>query len=130
MSEPKTFHVKWQTGHVKVNVGSFFSSANQKPINKLLKLAQIYCTSDQQAALLSDLADEKRKRTEAISAIAALRLRIQKFAHPFCNCDVQSKPSSYEKTLTVQCNHIEACIKKIKAMTWKAKETHHAASLD
>lgn len=118
MRNSKAFAIKWPTGRITVNAGNFFSSADQKSINKLLKLARIHCTSDQQAALLLDLAEEKQKRIEAISVITNLRRLIQKFAQPFCHCDAQSTPSSYEKTLITQCDRIEVCIKKIKAMTW------------
>ena len=66
MSTVKTFRVDYQTeysrGCIKVYVGNFFGCMTLKTIDKFLKLARVYCTSDQQNALLMDLEDEKLRR--------------------------------------------------------------------
>ena len=62
MSEPKIFRVNWPTGGIRVYVGNFFSTVDTATRNELLKLAKIYCTSEQQVALLMDLEEEKQGR--------------------------------------------------------------------
>ena len=121
MSAHKTFCVSWQTGRIVVNVSTFFGSSNQKEINKLLKLARVYCDDDQRIALLSDLEDAKRERNEAILAMAAVQSQTQKreLAEPFFPRDRLFNTRNYEKATKIQCNRIEACINKIKVEAWQ-----------
>ena len=66
MNKPKIFRVYYQTGYsngcIRVYVGNFFGNTNLKAIDKFLKLARVHCTSEQQAALLMDLEEEKLER--------------------------------------------------------------------
>ena len=147
MNEPKTFRVSWQTGYIEVNVSNFFGSSNQREINKLLKLARVYCTDVQRIALLSDLkeakqgrieaivamaalgdqmqelavkAKDKQKRTEAVSAMDALLLQMRKLAEPFFTRKALSTTRDYGKAMIKQRDRIEYCIKKITSENWKA----------
>lgn len=121
MSETKsTFRVDWRTGYVEVDVGNFFGSSNQKEISKLLKLARVYCTAAQQEKLLADLAQAKQDRTEAVSALAELRFKMQHTAEPYFAHAVLFAPSGYEKALIAQCERITRSAAKVKAEKWEA----------
>ncbi len=67
MNKPKIFRVFYQTGYskgcIRVHVGNFFGNTTLKTIDKLLKLARVHCTSEQQNDLLMDLEEEKLLRT-------------------------------------------------------------------
>ena len=120
MYEKKTFRVEWRTGYIEVDVGNFFGSSNQTEINKLLKLARMYCTRAQQDTLLADIAQAKHDRSEAISAMADLRVKMELAASPFFSHVVRFAASTYEKALVAQCERLDRSAQKVKAAKWEA----------
>lgn len=68
----KRFRIDHPTGFIEINVAEFFSSAPQKKVTKLLRLARKYCTEEQRKELLCDIVEEAKYRADILDELDSL----------------------------------------------------------
>lgn len=73
----KRFRVSYPTGFIEINVAEFFSSAPQKKVTKLLRLARKYCTEEQRKELLCDIVEEAKYHSDILDELDSLISRSQ-----------------------------------------------------
>ena len=69
MYEEKTFEIRYPTGRMTINVGTFFSTAKKYQTVKLLRLAKRYCTEEQRKKLIEYLRFERNYRMDLLHAL-------------------------------------------------------------
>lgn len=68
----KQFSVVHPTGHIEVNVGTFFATSPKKNVTKLLRLASRYCTEEQRKELLCNIIEEARFRSDVLDELDSI----------------------------------------------------------
>ena len=72
----RVFHISWDRGHMDINVGVFFSTANVKTIRKYFKLTEQDRKEEQKEELESMIAMEKADRQKAMAELEELEARV------------------------------------------------------
>lgn len=68
----KLFCVRYPTGGVDIKVGTFFGTSPKKNVNKLLRLARVYCTEEQRKELLCNIVEEAKFRSDILDELDSL----------------------------------------------------------
>ena len=112
------FSIKWETGHIDMNVHNFFTRMDMETIKKTLRLARKHCSEAERQELLSALEEEKVKREEAIRAASSLRRELDKIFAGYIKGYEPESASSAEKKLVWQKARLEKVIQAISGEEW------------
>ena len=72
MYEKKVFRIEYPTGHMDLNVGSFFGTATQKGIQKALRLCKRYCPDSRSQELIDKLMAELEQTQQVLNHLDSL----------------------------------------------------------
>ena len=72
MYEKKVFRIEYPTGHMDLNVGSFFGTATQKGIQKALRLCKRYCPDSRRQELIDKLMAELEQTQQVLNHLDSL----------------------------------------------------------
>ena len=72
MYEKKVFRIEYPTGHMDLNVGSFFGTATQKGIQKALRLCKRYCPDSRRQELIDKLRAELEQTQQVLNHLDSL----------------------------------------------------------
>jgi len=72
MYQKETFHIKYPTGHMDLNVGTFFGDASQKGIKKVLSLCRRYCPDSSRLELIDKLKAELEQTQQVLNHLDSL----------------------------------------------------------
>ena len=106
----KIFSIKYPSGEMRVNVGEFFGSQEQRKIKKLFQFAAYYCFLEQRMGLLDDLKWGIRKRKEILDSCQVLEQQKIAILTPFFGHKLLPNVSGPEKELKRQITRLEKSI--------------------
>lgn len=110
MYEEKTFEVRYPTGQMTINVGTFFSTANKPQIAKLLRLAKRYCTEEQRKKLIRNY---RENVLDALYCLEKQKMDLLNTLHRASLWDAGA-----EKALRKQMEKLRDAIETVKEARW------------
>ena len=72
MYQKQIFRIDYPTGHMDLNVGSFFGTATQKGIQKALRLCKRYCPDSRRQELIDKLRAELEQTQQVLNHLDSL----------------------------------------------------------
>lgn len=116
MYEEKTFEVRYPTGQMTINVGTFFSTANKPQIAKLLRLAKRYCTEEQRKKLIEYLRFERNYRENVLDTLYCLEKQKMDLLNTLHRASLWD--AGAEKALRKQMEKLRDAIETVKEARW------------
>lgn len=116
MYEEKTFEVRYPTGQMTINVGTFFSTANKPQIAKLLRLAKQHCTEEQRKKLIEYLRFERNYRKNVLETLSALENQKMDLLNTLHRASLRD--TGAEKALRKQMEKLCDAIETVKEARW------------
>ncbi len=98
----KILHIVYPNGNIRINVGTFFSTAPQKNIKKILLLASQYCSTDDRSELIKTLLYEWSHRKEVLNTAEELRKQMGYALTPYFDYQICPGETGWEKNLEKQ----------------------------
>ncbi len=107
----KILHIVYPNGNIRINVGTFFSTAPQKNIKKILLLASQYCSTDDRSELIKTLTSERSHRKDVLNTVRELRKQIGYALTPYFDHEICPDETGWEKNLEKQREKIAKSMK-------------------
>lgn len=98
----KILSIVYPNGNIRINVGTFFSTAPQKNIKKILLLASQHCSTDDRYELIKTLTSERSHRKDVLNTVEELRKQIGYALTPYFDYQICPSETGWEKNLKKQ----------------------------
>lgn len=119
MNDRVKFRVDYPSGHIEVNAGIFFGTADDKRQKKFLKLARQHSSDNDRLWLLDTLRREKKMRKDILDAIEEMERKRCILLSQVSDLPLAKRePAGPEKALARQITKIEKVMELLENERW------------